>query len=313
MPSKGDFPKAKKNPAPAPQAVEGQASALNPGHSVGATANKAYRSAATSASPETHILDITQQTIDLDETLESVHKAMNPQKGLEDRDALVMEFLPLVKYIAIRIAGRLPSHVELDDLIDSGIIGLIDAAERFEPGRNVKFKTYAELRVRGAILDGLRELDWVPRGLRRKKKDIEEAYHALEQQQGRAATDEEAAKHLGMSLDELHKALDELKGVTLGSFEDTESEGIIAFIADPDAEDPHVLMAETEVRELLKKTIEELPSKERLVVQLYYFNELTMKEIGEILKITESRVSQLHTKAMLRLRGKLRGQQIDGR
>ncbi len=235
---------------------------------------------------------------------------------LSDRETLIRTYVPLVKFVAHRISARLPSHVELDDLIHSGILGLMDAMEKFEPSRGIKFKTYAELRVKGAILDGLRDLDWVPRSLRRKKKDIENAYHLLEQQMGRAATDEEVAAHLGMPLEELHKNLDDLKGVTLGSFveagEDGEGEGLIGFIADPDADDPQETFQTRELKAILKDAVDLLPKKERFVVQLYYFDELTMKEIGTLLNITESRVSQLHTKSMLRLRGKLTERRIEG-
>ncbi|WP_306590114.1 FliA/WhiG family RNA polymerase sigma factor [Geothrix sp. 21YS21S-4] len=234
----------------------------------------------------------------------------------ENREQLIKDYVPLVKFVAHRVASRLPSHVELDDLINSGILGLMDAIEKFEPARNIKFKTYAELRVKGAILDGLRDLDWVPRSLRRKKKDIENAYHLLEQQLGRAATDEEVAVHLGVPLEELHKNLDELKGVTLGTFvevgEDGEGESLISFVPDPDAEDPHQTFQATEIKDILRTAMDVLPKKEKFVVQLYYFDELTMKEIGTLLNITESRVSQLHTKAMLRLRGKLLEKHIEG-
>jgi RNA polymerase sigma factor for flagellar operon FliA len=205
--------------------------------------------------------------------------------------------------------------VELDDLIHSGILGLMDAVKKFEPDRNVKFKTYAEQRIRGAILDGLRDLDWVPRSLRRKKKDIETAYHLLEQQNGRAATDEEVAAHLGLTLDDLHHSLDDLKGVTLGTFMDAgengEGENLISFVPDLDGESAHVLLQSKELKDILKTAVDRLPTKERFVVQLYYFDELTMKEIGTLLNITESRVSQLHTKSMLRLRGKLKERRIE--
>ncbi len=233
-----------------------------------------------------------------------------------NREQIIKDYVPLVKFVAHRISNRLPSHVELDDLIHSGILGLMDAVEKFDPGRGIKFKTYAELRVKGAILDGLRDLDWVPRSLRRKKKDIEGAYHAIEQRLGRAATDEEVATQLGVPLEELHKNLDELKGVTLGAFaeagEDGEGESLISFVPDPDAEDPSQVFQASELKEILKASVELLPKKEKFVVQLYYFDELTMKEIGTLLNITESRVSQLHTKAMLRLRGKLLERQIEG-
>ena len=238
------------------------------------------------------------------------------EPDFQDRELLITECLPLVKFVAHRIANRLPAHVDVDDLIHSGILGLMDAVRKFEPDRNVKFKTYAEQRIRGAILDGLRDLDWVPRSLRRKKKDIEAAYHELEQQHGRAASDEEVAAHLGLPLDDLHHALDELKGVTLGAFVDAgengEGENLISFVPDPDGENPHMLLQTKEVRSILKAAVDKLPTKERFVVQLYYFEELTMKEIGTLLNITESRVSQLHTKSMLRLRGKLKERRIDG-
>jgi RNA polymerase sigma factor for flagellar operon FliA len=242
--------------------------------------------------------------------------APGPEPGVLDRDELITECLPLVKFIAHRISARLPAHVEVDDLIHSGILGLMDAVKKFEPDRNVKFKTYAEQRIRGAILDGLRDLDWVPRSLRRKKKDIETAYHELEQRWGRAATDEEVAAHLGLPLEELQRALDDLKGVTLGTFMDAgengEGENLISFVPDPDGENPHILLQAREVRTLLKSAVEKLPAKERFVIQLYYYDELTMKEIGTLLNITESRVSQLHTKSMLRLRGKLKERRIEG-
>jgi RNA polymerase sigma factor for flagellar operon FliA len=282
------------------------------------TAAAAYRSAS-DIEAHSNFFDTSQEI--------TVPTEINEDILHSDRDALVMECLPLVKYIAYRIANRVPSHVDVEDLINSGIIGLINAAERFEPERNIKFKTYAEQRIRGEILDSLRDLDWVPRTLRRKKKEIEAAFHTIEQQLGRAATDEEIAAHLGISLDEFHKSLDDLKGVTLGTFADNETEdgeGVIATVQDPDAEDPLAKLHENEIRSILKKSIDELPEKERKVVQLYYYghdmnmkeyygHDMNMKEIGLVLGITESRVSQLHTKAMLRLRGKLRNYQVDRR
>ena len=276
--------------------------ARKPQPAVGRAALTAYgRHAAPQAPP--------QEFLPAEETGET------EELDLGDREKLILDCLPLVKFVAHRISARLPAHVEVDDLIHSGILGLIDAVKKFEPGRNVKFKTYAEQRIRGAILDGLRDLDWVPRSLRRKKKDIENAYHLLEQQAGRAATDEEVAAHLGLSLVDLHHALDELKGVTLGAFVDAgengDGENLISFVPDTDGENAHVLLQGQEVKTILMTAVERLPAKERFVVQLYYFEELTMKEIGTLLNITESRVSQLHTKSMLRLRGKLKERRID--
>ena len=292
----------KKPPARVPETLEPPEAV----HHAAGPAAAAYCSAALSPGAEPSAIDIN-------------HEAFEPSEVAEDenRNALIMEGVPLVKFIAHRIANRVPSNVDVDDLINSGIKGLIEAADRFEPGRNVKFKTYAEQRIRGAILDNLRGLDWVPRGLRSKQKDIEGAYQALEQRHGRAATDEEVAEYLGVSLDDLHKSLDELKGVTLGLFADTgetlDGESFISFVPDPDAEDPYVKLHKKEIYDILKESIKELPPKERKIVQTYYFEELTMKEIGTLLNITESRVSQLHTKAMLKLRAKLRNLNVNGR
>ncbi|MCL1893718.1 MAG: FliA/WhiG family RNA polymerase sigma factor [Holophagaceae bacterium] len=298
----------KRSSAKEPQPVELATSVL---HTVGDTAKAAYRTSVTSVKAETTGIDIELETIESADPSEQIEQTIRPE-----RDELVMENLQLVKYIAHRIANRVPSHVDLDDLINAGIIGLINAADRFEPGRNVQFKTYAEQRVRGAILDSLRDLDWVPRAMRAKKREIEAALHTLEQRLCRVATDEEVAEHLEISLEDFHKSLDDLKGVTLGTFADTEAqdgEGILSIIADPDAEDPHLRLHESEIKDILIKSVDEMPEKERLVVQLYYYSELNMKEIGTQLNITESRVSQLHTKAILRLRTKLRHHNVNGR
>ncbi|MBI3132410.1 MAG: FliA/WhiG family RNA polymerase sigma factor [Acidobacteria bacterium] len=282
-------------------------------------ASKAYGSPAPAATPAPDLAapDEEEEDPDFDLPVGEAVALVEPEAfDRANREQIIKDYVPLVKFVAHRISNRLPSHVELDDLIHSGILGLMDAVEKFDPGRGIKFKTYAELRVKGAILDGLRDLDWVPRSLRRKKKDIEGAYHAIEQRLGRAATDEEVATQLGVPLEELHKNLDELKGVTLGAFaeagEDGEGESLISFVPDPDAEDPSQVFQASELKEILKASVELLPKKEKFVVQLYYFDELTMKEIGTLLNITESRVSQLHTKAMLRLRGKLLERQIEG-
>ena len=305
-------PVGKKDPSAATQAtgtlpVPGKAATSPPKPGVGSAAVAAYGKIAKlpSAAP-----------LPSPPEPEGPEGIIPEEPDFRDHEFLITECLPLVKFIAHRISSRLPAHVEVDDLIHSGILGLMDAVKKFEPDRNIKFKTYAEQRIRGAILDGLRELDWVPRSLRRKKKDIENAYHLLEQQFGRAATDEEVADTLGLSLEELNKSLDELKGVTLGTFmdagEDGEGESLISFVPDPDAEDPQIMLQAHELQTILKDAVDKLPTKERFVVQLYYFDELTMKEIGTLLNITESRVSQLHTKSMLRLRGKLKECRIEG-
>ena len=230
-----------------------------------------------------------------------------------ERNALILEHLPQIKYIAQRISTKLPSHVELNDLISTGVLGLLDAIEKFDSTRGVKFKTYAELRIKGAILDSLRSLDWAPRSLRKKSKDLEKVYHDIEQRLGRPATDKEICEEMGISLDEFYELVDQIKGLNLGSFQevsghDDEKTGdpLVTYVPDAPQMDPFFMFHKSEVKEILAAAIDLLPKKERLVISLYYFDELTMKEIGKVLGVNESRVSQLHTKAMLRLRSKLR-------
>ena len=226
-----------------------------------------------------------------------------------ERDALINETLPLIKHIAHRVAIRLPANVEIRDLINAGVLGLLDAIEKFEPERNVKFKTYAEVRIRGAILDSLRNLDWAPRSLRKKSKDLEKIYAELTQKLGRAATDEEVSEAMGENIEDFHALVDQLHGLTIGSFENLsdseDSDNYINYYPDDGSNDPYAKFETNELTTFLAEAIEELPEKERLVLSLYYYEEFTMKEIGALLGVNESRVSQLHTKATLRLRGKL--------
>lgn len=231
---------------------------------------------------------------------------------LEHRNELIIEYLPLVKFIANRIAGRLPSHVEVDDLINSGIIGLIDALKKFDASLKIKFKTYAEFRIKGAILDELRALDWVPRSTRQKASRLERAYAELEQRLGRAASDAEMIEFLCIGHDEFASLLREAKGVALISLDELRSSdddghdhNLLEYLADPDHLTAAQLINLDQIYRIVADTIDQLPEKERLVISLYYYEELTMKEIGEIMGITESRVSQIHTKAILRLRGRL--------
>ncbi|MBN1868756.1 FliA/WhiG family RNA polymerase sigma factor [Candidatus Sumerlaeota bacterium] len=233
-------------------------------------------------------------------------------RTLEDRNAMIEEYLPLVKYIASRIAGRLPSHVEIDDLINAGVIGLIDAIEKFDPTRKIKFKTYAEFRIKGAILDELRALDWVPRSTRQKATRLERAFTELEQQLGRVASDPEVVEHMGISFDEYNQMVVEARGISLisldelhGDSDENTERNLLELLADPSYVDPAEAINLDQVYRIVAESIDMLPEKERLVISLYYYDELTMKEIGEILEITESRVSQIHTKAILRLRGRL--------
>ncbi|OGR05422.1 MAG: RNA polymerase subunit sigma [Deltaproteobacteria bacterium RIFOXYD12_FULL_50_9] len=228
------------------------------------------------------------------------------------RDELIINYTPLIKYIAGRVASRLPSHIAVDDLISSGIIGLIDAIDKFNPAKNVQFKTYAEFRIKGAILDELRSLDWVPRSVRRKSSDLENRYAELEKRLGRPARDEEIAHAMGMSMDEFHKLLDETKAISFLDIEllrqntpEAEPSSLIESLCTNDS-DPFNAISLEQIRKLLAQAVTELPEKEKLAVTLYYYEELTMKEIGLVMGYTESRISQMHSKAMLRLRTKIR-------
>jgi RNA polymerase sigma factor for flagellar operon FliA len=239
--------------------------------------------------------------------------AETANNSLAKRNEMILEYLPLVKFIASRIASRLPNHIETCDLVNAGVIGLIDAIEKFDAGRKIKFKTYAEFRVKGAILDELRSLDWVPRSTRQKASRLEKAYAELEQRLGRAASDAEMVEYLGITTQEFDVLLRDAKGVALISLEDLQGRdhddhyerNLLEYLADPEALSPSQLLNLDQIYRIVAETIDQIPEKERLVISLYYYEELTMKEIGEILAITESRVSQIHTKAILRLRGRL--------
>jgi RNA polymerase sigma factor for flagellar operon FliA len=226
------------------------------------------------------------------------------------KEDLILKFAPLIKLIVNRIALRLPPHVDSEDLINSGVIGLMDAIEKYDPTKGTSFKTYAEFRIKGAILDELRTLDWFPRSIRQKVNRLESAYANLERQLGRAATDEEVAAALNVDLDEFYEILAQASAVSLVSLYDTgredgEERSLLECINSGE-DDPARLLESQEVCEIVGQAIERLPEKERIVVSLYYYDELTMKEIGQVLSLTESRVSQIHTKAVLRLRAKLR-------
>jgi RNA polymerase sigma factor for flagellar operon FliA len=239
-------------------------------------------------------------------------RATRPARTKAERDRLIEHHLPLVKFLACRIAHKLPQHISLEDLISAGVLGLIDAAEKYDGAREVQFKTYAEIRIRGAILDSLRRNDWAPRRLRRSERAIEEAYTVLERRFKRAATDEEVAAYLGLSLPDFHQLLGELEGLGLGGFvsltatRDGEMQDLLNYLPCAPEADPCYRLERQEAERRLVRAIDQLPTKERQVIALYYHEELTMKEIGKVLGITESRVCQLHTKAVLRLRASLK-------
>ena len=231
----------------------------------------------------------------------------------EARERLILCYVPLVKYVAGRVLVGLPASVDYDDLVSYGIFGLVDAVEKFDPARGVKFETYAVARIRGAVIDGLRAVDWVPRSVRQRAKELEKTVASLEGRLGRPAKDEEVAEALAMSLDEYHELLSDVKSISLASLDevwsaDSDDERKLRFgqmIENPGSEDPTHRIEAAEVRRILAESIDGLPERERLVVALYYYEGLTLKEIGDVLSVSESRVSQIHTKAIIRLRGKL--------
>jgi RNA polymerase sigma factor for flagellar operon FliA len=225
----------------------------------------------------------------------------------------VVAYSPLVKYVSGRMASGLPAHVEEADLISYGLVGLINAIERFELEREIKFETYAITRIKGAIIDELRSLDWVPRSVRARARAIERANAKLEARFLRAPTDEEMSRELEMSVDEFQEALLQISNSTVAALDElwtvSDASGdqvsLLDTLQDPGAPDPASVIDATELKDRVADAIARLPEREKLVVALYYYENLTLREIGEVLGVTESRVSQLHTKAVLRLRSRL--------
>jgi len=232
-------------------------------------------------------------------------------KSNELRNYIVTKYAPLAKYVAGKISVGMPASVEFQDLVQWGLIGLLDAVEKFELDKNVKFKTYAITRIRGAIYDELRNLDWVPRSVRQKARDIEDAIRITEANLGRSATDEEIAECLKISPEEFRKNLFKVSCTTVLSLNDVwggdgdDKISLMDSLEAPVSMNPDAVVEKEEVRKIVASAIQELPEKERTVLVLYYYEDLTQKEIGKVLEVTESRVCQLHTKAILRLRSKL--------
>ena len=231
----------------------------------------------------------------------------------ENREEVIKRYSPMIKYVANRIAMRLPPHIEVDDLISVGVLGLMDAISKYDSSRGAKFKTYAEFRVRGAILDELRAMDWVPRSIRQKASSVDKVVQTLQAKLSRSPEDEEVAEEMGISLDQFHDTLNETKSIPIFSLEDLgiakesgEQQSLLDCLAGKADADPQTQIRLIELKEIIAKAIDALPEKERLMVSLYYYEELTMKEIGAVLEITESRVSQIHSKAVYRLRTKLK-------
>ena len=241
---------------------------------------------------------------------EATKQAYTSWQSEEERERLLLEQLPQVRYIARRIHERLPRHVPLEDLVHAGVVGLIDALHKFDRGKHVQFGSYAKFRIRGAILDSLREMDWSPRDLRRKARRLEEAHTKLRAQLGRNPSEPELAVELNIDLRGLQLLLGELDGLEVGSLRvpssrDGKEEDLCEYLPDDSSDTPLVLCLHSEMKHLLTRAIAELPEKERQVLALYYYEELTMKEVGAALGVGESRVSQIHSMALVRLRARL--------
>ena len=229
------------------------------------------------------------------------------------RDRLVLTYAPLVKYVAGRLGTGLPAHVEEGDLVSYGLLGLMNAIERYDPGRDIKFETYAISRIKGSIIDELRSMDWVPRSVRSRAREIERATAELENRHHRPATDEEIATHIGITENEYQDNLTQISRSSVAALDELwtisssggDTVSLIDTLKDPHADDPSHELGRTETKDMLRQAIEKLPEREQSVIKYYYYDELTLREIGEVLGVTESRVSQLHTKAVLRLKAKL--------
>ena len=247
-----------------------------------------------------------------EETELKLWKEYKKSKSPELRDKFIRQYMPLVKYVAGKVSVGMPESVEFDDLVSFGQFGLLDAINKYDPAKGVKFKTYAVTRIRGAIFDELRQIDWVPRSVRQKSREIEDAIVTLESRLGRTATDSEIAGSLNMSEDEYHRTVMKVSGTSVLSLndvwyagDDNDNMSIGNNIESPSSLNPDVIAEREEIKKVIAQAISELPEKEKMVIVLYYHEDLTFKEIGEVLEVSESRISQLHTKANLRLRAKL--------
>lgn len=224
------------------------------------------------------------------------------------KEKLIIEYAYLIKYVAGRLSIYFGSNVEFDDLVGYGAFGLIDAIEKFDITKGVKFETYASFRIRGSIIDSIRDLDWVPRSLRQKNKELERVYVEIENEVGHSATDKEVAEKMGISMAEFYKLLNDVNVSSMMSLEEFMEQNYergLEILSDNTEDKPEAALENVEIKELLIDAIDKLPEKEKAVITFYYYEELTLKEISAIMNVTESRISQLHTKALLRMRGKL--------
>jgi RNA polymerase sigma factor for flagellar operon FliA len=230
-----------------------------------------------------------------------------------ERDALILKYAPLIKYIAHRLAMRLPAHISVEDLISAGAIGLMDAVNKFDPGKRVQFSTYAEYRIKGAMLDELRALDWVPRSVRQKMSRLDKAYTRLQKEKGRPVEEEEVAEALGLTLEGFYDLLNDTSGVAFLDIDHVprkltglNEEDLLQLLMDDESRDPAVQLSFMELKATLAQAIDKLTPKEKTIIALYYYDELTLREIGEVLGFTESRICQIHSKVILKLRTQLK-------
>jgi RNA polymerase sigma factor for flagellar operon FliA len=229
------------------------------------------------------------------------------------KEAIILKYSHLVKYVAGRVSIGLPSNIEFDDLVSYGIFGLIDAIDKFDQSRGIKFETYAIARVRGSILDELRKNDWIPRSIRQKAKDLERTYTELENRLGRSATDHEMCGALNMNIEDFHHLLSEVSCTTLNSLDelwmthagDEDAVRLLDLIRSNEEDDPLFQLEIEELKASLATAIDSLPEREKMVISLYYYDGLTLKEISQVMEVSESRISQIHTNAIYRLRGRL--------
>jgi RNA polymerase sigma factor for flagellar operon FliA len=233
-----------------------------------------------------------------------------------EQERVLLEHLPVVRFLARRIHERLPQHVDIEDLVSAGVVGLLDAFAKFDPDKKVQFRSYAQFRIRGAILDSLRTLDWSPRELRRKGRAVEEAIRAQTARLGRPPNEAEVAEEMSVTLDEYQQLLGDLKGLEIGTLhvEHNEDSGEeeLAYVPGKPEDDPLFQCLRGELEDRLTEAIQNLPDRERLVMTLYYFEEMTMREIGLALGVVESRVSQVHASAVVHLRAALKDLALKG-
>ncbi len=242
------------------------------------------------------------------ESINHLWKQYIETKDAAAKEKLIIQYAYLIKYVAGRLSIYFGSNVEFDDLVGYGAFGLIDAIEKYDIAKGVKFETYASLRIRGSIIDSIRDMDWVPRSLRQKNKELEKVYAEIENEIGHTATDNEVAKKLGLSMGDFYKLLNDVNVssmMSLDEFMEQNYERGLEIFSESTEDKPEASLEFNEMKQLLADSIDKLPEKEKAVITFYYFEELTLKEISAIMNVTESRISQLHTKALLRMKGKL--------